>query len=83
MRDRDRDAPAARADVGDAHRILRLTCDRDRPLHEHLGVRVRHEHGGCHLEIQAHELLVASQIGHRLALGPPRDQGSVLVQLAG
>ena len=77
MGDRDRDATATGADVGHAHRPVRFARDLDRPLHQHLCVGVRDEHVGSDLEVEAHEFLVADQIGDRLAFGPPRHQGSV------
>ncbi len=81
VRDRDRDAAAAGADVGDANRAISLARDGHRAQHEHLGVGVGHEHARRDLEIQAHELLVADEIRDRLSLAAPRHQPAVGAQL--
>ena len=81
MRDGDRDASAARAHVSDAEPGPRPSSNLHRTLHEDLGVRVGHEHVGRHLEFQAHELLVADEVGDRLAPGAPPDQAAIGAQL--
>ncbi|MCY1206375.1 hypothetical protein D9M72_179410 [compost metagenome] len=71
--DRNRDRPAARAQVqhggrGQAGQAFQ------RGLHQHLGIRPRDQHVGGHPEAVAHELAVAHQIGHGLAGQAPLGQ---------
>ena len=47
-----------------------------------LGLGTRDENGRRHLQSQAAEMRPAQDVGHRLVLGPARDERSVVVHLA-
>ncbi len=51
-----------------------------RALDQHLRVGVGHQDCGRHLEVQGHELLVADEIGDRVAMRAPLDQAAVAGQ---
>ena len=73
--ERDRDAPAPGAEVGDAHRrAVARTQHRERPLDERLRLRPRDEHVAVDAERPPVELPRAGDVGHRLALPAPAHQ---------
>ena len=81
MRDGDGYAAAASAHVCHTQRTLRLPRDLDGALDEHLGVRVRHQHGRGHLEVEGHELLVPNEIGDGFTASAPFGQVAVVAEL--
>ncbi len=71
----DRDAPAAGAEIGDAHRLaIARTQQRERPLDERLGLGPRDQHIAGDREGAPVELPRARDVGHRLALATPAHQ---------
>src|SRR6266851_6791701 len=55
--------------------------DLERALDQHLGVRIRHQHGRGHLEVQGHELLVSDEVCDGLAVGAASRQVAIVAEL--
>src|SRR5712692_8327922 len=81
IRDGDRDIPAAGTNVRDTQRMLSLPRDLDRTLDQHLRVRVRHQHGRGHLEVQGHELFVSDEICDGHAASAASGQVAIVAEL--
>ena len=75
-RERERDRPAARAEI--RHAPLGRLAQRERALHQQLGLRTRHQHRRGDREAQRPEIAPAGEIGERLAGGAPLEQVPVL-----
>ena len=74
VRQGDRDAAAAGADVRDRERTMPIGMELERGLDDQLGLGPRNQDCGRHLERQAPELARADDVGERLAGGAPGDQ---------
>ena len=83
LRQRDREAAAAGADVGDVERDAAIREAFERGLDDQLGLRTRNQHGRRHLEAEAPELLPARDVGERFARRPAGDERLVLRAEAG
>ena len=73
-RERDRDRARAGAQVEDAQPLAGRARARERRLDQVLGLRPRHQHPAIDAERPPVELLLAEEIGDRLALEAPLEQ---------
>ena len=74
VRQRDGQAAAAGADVGDRQRRVAIGQQLERGLDDQLGLGPGNQHGRRDLERETPELLAAGDVGERFARRPPGDE---------